>query len=403
MGSARGDSAAQRSIDAGRTPSVGDYLFDGQNQPGGLLRPQSAGVGRRNSVVAAQHPGVRGEARVMVVGEPFASIHAAAARNRLDDCHLRTVGTGGDPARNSGVGERDRYDLGPGDRNIQPRTLGHYGHAGRLRLEFRGHLFLGRGRGARTSYLGFAGTAERANQPGRRRLCADGAHFLFLRCDGQTGTFGQPDRNGRVAPGGRMDSGARTAPAHRAHAEERGMTALQKGLLLGVLQVAIVTSLGAKLAWDRHRLPRGWARVGVYDPNLPIRGRYLALQLDVVCDNAAAAPAAPASPRDMRRPQMFNSGYVRGKLRVENGRLASDCTSSAEGVEMFRRLRWGQPATTNLSEPVLFFLPEHATDPWKQAKGGELWAEVTLPASGPPRPIRLAIKQGDTFTPLETK
>jgi hypothetical protein len=182
------------------------------------------------------------------------------------------------------------------------------------------------------------------------------------------------------------------------------MTALQRGLLVGVLQVAIVASLGAKLAWDRHRLPRGWARVGVYDPDLPIRGRYLALQLEVVCDNALATPpAAPASPRDMRRPQMFNSGYVRGKLRVGNGRLASDCSSSTEGANMFRRQRPGQAATTNLSEPVLFFLPEHAADPWRQARGGELWAEVTLPASGPPRPIRLAIKQGDAFAPLEVK
>ena len=181
------------------------------------------------------------------------------------------------------------------------------------------------------------------------------------------------------------------------------MTALQKGLLLGVLQVAIVTSLGAKLAWDRHRLPRGWARVGVYDPDLPIRGRYLALQLDVVCDNSAAVPAAPTSPRDMRRPQTFNGETLRGRLRVENGRLASDCSSSTEGSNMFRRSRPGQAATTNLSEPVLAFLPEHATDPWRQARGGELWAEVTVPASGPPRPIRLAIKQGDVFTPLEVK
>ena len=183
------------------------------------------------------------------------------------------------------------------------------------------------------------------------------------------------------------------------------MTALQKGLLLGALQVAIVASLGAKLAWDRHRLPRGWARVGVYDPNLPIRGRYLALQLEVVCDNSAAVPAAPTSPRDMRRPQTFNGETLRGKLRVENGRLASDCSSSTEGSNMFmfRRSRPGQAAITNLSEPVLFFLPEHATDPWRQARGGELWAEVTVPASGPPRPIRLAIKQGDVFTPLEVK
>ena len=70
---------------------------------------------------------------------------------------------------------------------------------------------------------------------------------------------------------------------------------------------------------------------------------------------------------------------------------------------MFQRQRPGQTPTTNLSDPVLFFLPEHATDPWQQARGGELWAEVTVPASGPPRPIRLAIKHGDLFTPLEIK
>jgi hypothetical protein len=178
------------------------------------------------------------------------------------------------------------------------------------------------------------------------------------------------------------------------------MNALQRGLLLGAIQVAIVASLGAKLAWDRHRLPRAWAKAGVYDPNLPIRGRYLALQLEVVCDNAAVAPASlPGMPH----PRASNGGYVRGTLRVENGRLASDCSSATEGTSMFQRQRPGQTPTTNLSDPVLFFLPEHATDPWQQARGGELWAEVTLPASGPPRPIRLAIKRGDLFTPLEIK
>ena len=58
---------------------------------------------------------------------------------------------------------------------------------------------------------------------------------------------------------------------------------------------------------------------------------------------------------------------------------------------------------TVLSEPVLFFLPEHATDPRQLLKGGELWAEFTLPKNGPPRPIRLAVKHGDQFTPLESK
>jgi hypothetical protein len=176
------------------------------------------------------------------------------------------------------------------------------------------------------------------------------------------------------------------------------MTALQKGLLLGALQVAIVASLGAKLAWDRHRLPRAWARSGTYDPDLPIRGRYMALQLEVLCDNAAVTAPSPG----MLHPQTINAGFVGGTLRVEKGRLASDCSSTA-GTNMFRRQLPGRAPTTSLSQPVLFFLPEHATDPWQQARGGELWAEVTLSANGPPRPIRLAIKHGDAFTPLETK
>ena len=179
------------------------------------------------------------------------------------------------------------------------------------------------------------------------------------------------------------------------------MNALQKGLLLGAVQVAIVASLGAKLAWDRHRLPRAWAKAATYDPNLPIRGRYLALQLEVVCDDPGARMTSPPG---LRNPPLVNSGYVRGILRVENRRLTSDCSSSnTQGISLLRRGRQGQTPTTSLSEPVLFFLPEHATDPWKQAEGGELWAEVTLPKSGPPRPIQLAIKNGDRFTPLEVK
>ena len=187
------------------------------------------------------------------------------------------------------------------------------------------------------------------------------------------------------------------------------MNALQKGLLLGALQVALVTSLAAKLAWDRHRLPRVWARAGTWDPDLPIRGRYLGLQLEVVCDNPEPKSAG-LRPGSGVPPQMIQPiGYLRGKLRAENGQLASDCAapldaSGEQTVPLLRQQRRGQSVTiTVLSEPVLFFLPEHATDPWQSARGGELWAEVNLPRSGPPRPIRLAVKRGNTFTPLEVK
>ena len=42
-------------------------------------------------------------------------------------------------------------------------------------------------------------------------------------------------------------------------------------------------------------------------------------------------------------------------------------------------------------------------DPAVRSAGGELWTEVTVPKTGPPRPIQLAIKRGDSFTPLELK
>ena len=57
------------------------------------------------------------------------------------------------------------------------------------------------------------------------------------------------------------------------------MNQLQKGLLFAVIQVALVSSLGAKLLWDRATSPRGWAATRGYDPNLPIRGRYINISL----------------------------------------------------------------------------------------------------------------------------
>ncbi len=47
-------------------------------------------------------------------------------------------------------------------------------------------------------------------------------------------------------------------------------------------------------------------------------------------------------------------------------------------------------------EPVVpFFIPEHIPDPSLRPAGETLWAEVTLPRRGPPRPIQLGIKRGD--------
>lgn len=53
------------------------------------------------------------------------------------------------------------------------------------------------------------------------------------------------------------------------------------------------------------------------------------------------------------------------------------------------------------NQPLAFFIPEHVPDPSVRAAGEELWAEVTLPRKGGPRPIRLAVKKDGVLTPLE--
>ena len=54
-----------------------------------------------------------------------------------------------------------------------------------------------------------------------------------------------------------------------------------KGILIALLHVGLAASLGGKLLYDRASQPRGWAQAAPYDPSLPIRGRYVSLQLAV--------------------------------------------------------------------------------------------------------------------------
>jgi hypothetical protein len=117
------------------------------------------------------------------------------------------------------------------------------------------------------------------------------------------------------------------------------MRPLAKGILLAGLHLAIVAALGGKLLLDRATRPRLWLKAMPVDPDLPIRGRYVQLQVEL--------PGAPAS----------------GQL-------------------------------------LAYFIPEHVPDPSLRSPGEELWVEVTLPRRGPPRPIRLAVKKDGKLTAL---
>jgi hypothetical protein len=55
--------------------------------------------------------------------------------------------------------------------------------------------------------------------------------------------------------------------------------AIRAGLILAVVQVVLVLSVAGKYLYERQTRPRVWTKATQFDPALPLRGRYLALQL----------------------------------------------------------------------------------------------------------------------------
>jgi hypothetical protein len=146
-----------------------------------------------------------------------------------------------------------------------------------------------------------------------------------------------------------------------------------RGIAVLVLQCLIALSVFGKYSIDRDRLPRVWVKAAPVDPNMPIRGRYLSMRLEV-----------EASPH-------FAPMFGEGPLSIRDGRLFVDRDGGPFGASnhvriMHIRDKWA------LADPVAFFLPEHAADPSRVPAGKELWVEVSVPRKGPPRPIRLEVR-----------
>jgi hypothetical protein len=168
------------------------------------------------------------------------------------------------------------------------------------------------------------------------------------------------------------------------------MSSLWKGLLLAALQVALVCTLGAKLLYDRATRPREWIQVATYDPDLPIRGRYLNFSLQL--------PTEGFTRRE--NPQSYTSPFSpdRCDLSMRSGVLTAVANPDGEFWANVRLVRDKPIAIVATNTP--FFVPEHAIVPIPRVDHVELWIEATLPHKGPPRPIRLAVKKDGVLTPL---
>jgi uncharacterized membrane-anchored protein len=179
------------------------------------------------------------------------------------------------------------------------------------------------------------------------------------------------------------------------------MKLIYKGLILALLHVGILCSLGAKLLYDRAHRPRMWIKTAPVDPNLPIRGRYLSLNIEIPAVGFTTRREFSPYRKDKDGKPLMDEFTVPNQcdIAIRNGQLTAIANQEGEfwGVRI-RETNVGMMAV--VPTHTAYFLPEHASDPSRLHPGEELWIEATIPRKGPPRPIRLGIKKDGILTPL---
>ncbi len=191
------------------------------------------------------------------------------------------------------------------------------------------------------------------------------------------------------------------------------MKPMTRAIAVALIQILIVSSLGAKLLYDRRTRPRAWFKTERYDPDLPIRGRYLSLQIEVTDPRSpeeiqgkfANDLAMKENQNAQYRARFFDFGHECGSIALrgdtpiatfDNSELW-DCPNLT-----FSRRRIENDTVLRVNEPILFFISDTAKDPSRLPIGDELWVLATIPGKGPPRPIALGIKKsgGTSIRPL---
>lgn len=184
------------------------------------------------------------------------------------------------------------------------------------------------------------------------------------------------------------------------------MTMRAKGVALMVVQLALVMSIAVKYAWERAHCPMVWTRAVQYDPERIIRGRYLALTLRAdACGLESGETAQDYGWNSHQEWASFHAQQWKVVPAVRDGKLAPRLAKDdrPEETEQLIQRKDAPCEAATLSEPVEFFVPEHAKGPFPLKPGEELWAEVTVPPSGPPRPVRLAVSDGKSWRVLDLR
>ncbi len=200
------------------------------------------------------------------------------------------------------------------------------------------------------------------------------------------------------------------------------MKSMTKAVAVALIQILLISSLGAKLLYDRRTCPRAWFKATRYDPNLPIRGRYVSLQIEVK-DSRSSEEIEAKFGNEIRAQENQRTKYSQhgplffgrecGAITVRDGVPVavldqSESAASAWRCENLSFTRQRSESTVSdttlhLNESVMFFIPDTAEDPSRIRAGEEVWVLATIPRKGPPRPITLGVKKADDDSIRELK
>ena len=182
------------------------------------------------------------------------------------------------------------------------------------------------------------------------------------------------------------------------------MTVRMRGFLLLAIQTALVLTVAAKYEWERHTRPTVWVRAEPFGfdadhmRTISGEGRYGRMQLHVDgCGLSTAHVEKEVEYGNGGRSHKVLKANVRTIARGGNLVAVDAGTLRAADVQ---EVQWDlrQPCTdARLLEIVDVYLPQNGQVPYTLPTGATLWALVTVPKSGPPRPIQLAISDAQGF------
>jgi hypothetical protein len=177
------------------------------------------------------------------------------------------------------------------------------------------------------------------------------------------------------------------------------MTQRSRGLVLLAMQLVLVLSIAGKYVYERKVCPRVWVRTAQFDPDLPFRGRYLALQLTLDACGLPHDQAASLGGRGISLLGQTNEWRWRVKPEARSGTLVAVLAGDDVRPELTQVLtQMGERCDrAALMESADYFIGDRAKSPFPLKPREELWVEVTVPPSGPPRPIQLAISSDAGF------